>query len=76
MVYIQSTEQNAHKNHQIAMLRPLLRRLTSSRNILRQPRQRERPIRKMDDEEPGAESIDEVVQAVGVGDAVDRCVEG
>ena len=62
--------------------RPLLNITTlsrprrSPRQIVGQIRQRKRAIREMDEEEPGAERVDHVMQAVGVCDAVDGGVEG
>lgn len=45
--------------------------MTHAGDVFEEPRQRERPVGKMYDEQPSAEDINQVVQAVGVGDAVD-----
>lgn len=57
--------------HTTRVLRPLLRGMPSdAREVLGEPRQRERSGGKVDDEQPGAEDVHQVVQAVGVCDAI------
>lgn len=46
------------------------------REKLGQPRRRKRARGKVDEEEPGGEGVDEIMQSVGVRDAVYRCVQG
>ena len=45
--------------------------MTRPGDVLREPRQRERPVGKMYYEQPSAQHVDQVVQAVRIGDSVD-----
>ena len=43
--------------------------------VLGEPRQRERPGREVDEEQPGTEDVHQVVQAVGICDAIYRRIK-